>query len=68
MHIYRFEPTKFEEIFAKHAKTNPNALTKAELQEMLKKNKEPKDLPGQYVHLKFPYIISLFNSLPKRLV
>lgn len=50
MHIYRFEPTKFEEIFAKHAKTNPNALTKAELQEMLKKNKEPKDLPGQYVH------------------
>ncbi|KAI4331846.1 hypothetical protein L6164_016800 [Bauhinia variegata] len=42
----RFVPSKFEEIFCKHAKTHPNALTSHELNEMLKSNREPKDLKG----------------------
>ncbi|XAR63672.1 Plant seed peroxygenase [Bertholletia excelsa] len=44
----RFVPSKFEEIFKKHAHTNPNALTSKELQEMLKANREPKDLNGWF--------------------
>ncbi|CAM8884201.1 unnamed protein product [Rhodiola kirilowii] len=44
----RFVPKKFEEIFAKHAKTNSVALTKDELSEMLSANREPKDLPGRF--------------------
>ncbi|MED6113252.1 putative peroxygenase 5 [Stylosanthes scabra] len=43
----RFVPTKFEEIFIKHAHTHPNALTYDELKEMLKANREPKDLKGR---------------------
>ncbi|KAL9664788.1 hypothetical protein QQ045_020196 [Rhodiola kirilowii] len=46
----RFVPKKFEEIFAKHAKTNSVALTKDELSEMLSANREPKDLPGRYTY------------------
>ncbi|KAF5939284.1 hypothetical protein HYC85_023543 [Camellia sinensis] len=42
----RFVPSKFEEIFCKHAHTNPNALTSAELKEMRKANREPKDYGG----------------------
>ncbi|KAL7163517.1 hypothetical protein ACSBR2_039595 [Camellia fascicularis] len=42
----RFVPSKFEEIFCKHARTNPNALTSAELKEMRKANREPKDYGG----------------------
>lgn len=42
----RFVPEKFEEIFQKHAKTNPHALTSKELEEMLQENKEPKDYGG----------------------
>ncbi|CAM8957120.1 unnamed protein product [Rhodiola kirilowii] len=42
----RFVPSKFDEIFARHAKTNPNALTASELQELLKANREPKDYRG----------------------
>ncbi|CAM8947515.1 unnamed protein product [Rhodiola kirilowii] len=42
----RFVPWKFEDIFAKHAHTNPNFLTSAELQELLKANREPKDYQG----------------------
>uniref|UniRef100_A0A7N0UBA2 Uncharacterized protein n=1 Tax=Kalanchoe fedtschenkoi TaxID=63787 RepID=A0A7N0UBA2_KALFE len=42
----RFVPEKFEEIFAKHAHTNPNALTATELDELLKANREPKDFLG----------------------
>ncbi|THF99356.1 hypothetical protein TEA_007676 [Camellia sinensis var. sinensis] len=41
-----FVPSKFEEIFCKHAHTNPNALTSAELKEMRKANREPKDYGG----------------------
>ncbi|EHA8590802.1 putative peroxygenase 4 [Cocos nucifera] len=42
----RFVPEKFEEIFKKHAHTNPNALTSKELKEMLKANRVPKDYKG----------------------
>ena len=44
--IYRFVPAKFDEIFTKHAKTVPNALTKDELDEMLKDNQEKNDFAG----------------------
>ncbi|XP_061349635.1 probable peroxygenase 4 isoform X2 [Gastrolobium bilobum] len=43
----RFVPSKFEEIFTKHAHTHPNALTYDELKEMLKANREPKDIKGR---------------------
>ncbi|XP_042498058.1 probable peroxygenase 5 [Macadamia integrifolia] len=42
----RFVPEKFEQIFNKHAHTNPNALTSKELSEMLKDNRVPKDYLG----------------------
>nr|XP_010917507.1 probable peroxygenase 4 [Elaeis guineensis] len=42
----RFVPEKFEEIFQKHAHTNPNALTSDELKEMLKANQQPNDTQG----------------------
>ncbi|CAN6164381.1 unnamed protein product [Urochloa humidicola] len=42
----RFVPEKFEEIFKKHARTRPDALTGKELQELLKANREPKDFKG----------------------
>ncbi|XP_058078810.1 probable peroxygenase 5 [Magnolia sinica] len=42
----RFVPSKFEEIFHKHALTNGNALTAEELSAMLKANREPKDYKG----------------------
>ncbi|CAN1244566.1 Probable peroxygenase 4, partial [Linum perenne] len=42
----KFVPEKFEEIFAKHAKTNRHALTSEELGEMLKSNREPKNYSG----------------------
>ncbi|XP_030496310.2 probable peroxygenase 4 isoform X2 [Cannabis sativa] len=42
----RFVGEKFEEIFKKHAKTNPEALTSKELDEMLHTNRLPKDYPG----------------------
>lgn len=42
----RFVPEKFEEIFKKYAQTRPDALTGKELQEMMKANREPKDLKG----------------------
>ncbi|KAJ8459970.1 hypothetical protein OPV22_032896 [Ensete ventricosum] len=43
----RFVASKFEGIFQKHAKTNPNALTSKELMEMLRANREPKDYSGR---------------------
>ncbi|KAL2998674.1 hypothetical protein AAZX31_09G113500 [Glycine max] len=43
----RFVPSKFEEIFNKHAHTHPNALTYDELTEMIKANREPKDFSGR---------------------
>ncbi|XP_064940861.1 probable peroxygenase 4 [Musa acuminata AAA Group] len=42
----RFVASKFEEIFQKHAKSNPNALTSKELMEMLRANRDPKDYSG----------------------
>ncbi|KAK6122271.1 hypothetical protein DH2020_043985 [Rehmannia glutinosa] len=42
----RFVPSKFEEIFSKHAHTRPNALTSDELKSLLKSNREPKDYGG----------------------
>nr|GMD66099.1 probable peroxygenase 5 isoform X1 [Ipomoea batatas]GMD79556.1 probable peroxygenase 5 isoform X1 [Ipomoea batatas] len=42
----RFVPSKFEEIFKKHARTNPNALTSGEVDELLRDNREPKDYSG----------------------
>ncbi|KAJ4764043.1 Caleosin [Rhynchospora pubera] len=42
----RFVPEKFEQIFMKYAKTNPNALTSKELDDMLKGNKDPGDTKG----------------------
>jgi len=44
---FRFVPSKFEEIFNKHAHTHPNALTYDELTEMIKANREPKDFSGR---------------------
>ncbi|XP_058184295.1 probable peroxygenase 4 isoform X1 [Rhododendron vialii] len=44
----RFVPSKFEEIFNKHAHTNANALTSEELQSMLKANRVPKDFGGWF--------------------
>ncbi|KAH0919897.1 hypothetical protein HID58_027557 [Brassica napus] len=42
----RFVESKFEEIFAKHSHTHPNALTGKELQELLDSNKEANDRKG----------------------
>ncbi|XP_076881917.1 putative peroxygenase 4 [Bidens hawaiensis] len=42
----RFVPSKYEEIFHKYAKTNPEALTADELDEYIKGNREPKDYGG----------------------
>ncbi|KAI9169514.1 hypothetical protein LWI28_013420 [Acer negundo] len=42
----RFVPSKFEEIFKKHAHTHSDALTSDELSGMLKANREPKDYGG----------------------
>ncbi|KAM7270431.1 hypothetical protein ACFE04_029645 [Oxalis oulophora] len=42
----RFVPSKFEEIFIKHARTHGSALTSDELMEMLKSKREPKDYQG----------------------
>ncbi|XP_077230456.1 putative peroxygenase 4 [Tasmannia lanceolata] len=44
----RFVPSKFEEIFRKHAVTNSNALTSNQLMEMLKSNRVPKDYRGWF--------------------
>nr|XP_043625923.1 probable peroxygenase 4 [Erigeron canadensis] len=38
-----FVPSKFEEIFSKYAHTTSDALTKDELHEFIKGNREPKD-------------------------
>jgi peroxygenase len=43
---FRFVPSIFEEIFSKHARKHPNALTSDELMGLLKANREPKDYKG----------------------
>ncbi|KAF2606080.1 hypothetical protein F2Q68_00045690 [Brassica cretica] len=42
----RFVASKFEEMFAKHSKTHPDALTGEELKQLLNANKEPNDRKG----------------------
>ena len=42
----RFVPVKLDEMFAKHAKTAPNAMAKDELDAMLKANRESNDVNG----------------------
>ncbi|KMT03499.1 hypothetical protein BVRB_8g191790 isoform A [Beta vulgaris subsp. vulgaris] len=44
----RFVQPKFEAIFSKYARSNANALTAKELDEMLKANREPKDFAGRF--------------------
>ncbi|BAF19216.1 Os06g0254300, partial [Oryza sativa Japonica Group] len=39
----RFVPAKFEEIFSKHAKNRPDALTSLEVKEMILANRDPDD-------------------------
>ncbi|EER89543.1 hypothetical protein BDA96_10G128200 [Sorghum bicolor] len=39
----RFVPAKFEEIFTKHAKVRPDALTYEEIEEMILANRDPLD-------------------------
>lgn len=46
LNFLRFVESKFEEIFAKHSHTHPNALTGKELQELLDSNKEANDRKG----------------------
>ncbi|KAM0822600.1 hypothetical protein ACQ4PT_071401 [Festuca glaucescens] len=42
----RFVPEKFEEIFATHAKTVPDALTSTEVDELISANRQPNDYAG----------------------
>ncbi|KAG8382715.1 hypothetical protein BUALT_Bualt05G0106200 [Buddleja alternifolia] len=56
----RFVQSKFEEIFSKHALTQPHALTSEELKKFLKSNREPKDYAGwlaSYSEWKILYIL-----------
>ncbi|XP_057743567.1 probable peroxygenase 4 [Arachis stenosperma] len=56
----RFVPSKFEEIFTKHARKHPNALTSDELMGMLKANRVPKDHKGwlaSYTEWKILYVL-----------
>ncbi|KAL8053021.1 hypothetical protein ABFX02_05G044500 [Erythranthe guttata] len=56
----RFVPTRFEEVFAKHALTHPHSLTSDELKNLLKSNREPKDYGGWlagYTEWKILYIL-----------
>ncbi|KAL7260259.1 hypothetical protein ACSBR1_006017 [Camellia fascicularis] len=56
----RFVPSKFEEIFSKHARKNANALTSDELMGMLKANRVPKDHKGwlaSYTEWKILYVL-----------
>lgn len=54
----RFVPSKFEEIFGKHARTHEDALTSDELQEMLKSNRQPKDYRGWLVSIAFSFCLA----------
>jgi peroxygenase len=44
--MYRFDPSKFDAIFSKFARTQPNALTKDEISTMLKDNRNMYDFVG----------------------
>lgn len=55
-----FVHEKFEEIFRKHARSEPDALTSGELMAMLRDNRQPKDYPGwiaSWVEWKALYIL-----------
>ncbi|KAE9605302.1 hypothetical protein Lal_00024616 [Lupinus albus] len=57
----RFVPSKFEEIFSKHAKKHSNALTLDELLKLLEGNRLPGDYKGwlaSYLEWKFLFIIA----------
>ncbi|CAL0318486.1 unnamed protein product [Lupinus luteus] len=57
----RFVDSKFEEIFTKHAKKNPNSMTFDELMEMIKSNRVPKDYKGwlaSYVEWKILHVLA----------
>ncbi|KAI3870598.1 hypothetical protein MKW92_037078 [Papaver armeniacum] len=45
-----FDPVKFDEIFQKHSKTYPNALTADELWGLLKANRVPKDYFNWFIN------------------
>ncbi|XP_062228617.1 probable peroxygenase 4 isoform X1 [Phragmites australis] len=45
----RFVPEKFEEIFTKHAKIRPDALTSTEIEEMILANRDPFDPQSCYL-------------------
>ncbi|XP_050892816.1 probable peroxygenase 5 isoform X1 [Lathyrus oleraceus] len=69
----RFVESKFEEIFMKHAHTHPNALTHDELDELIKANREPKDLTGRigsFVEWKILYTLAKDKNglLPKETI
>lgn len=42
----RFVPSKFEEIFKRHANSNKNSLNSEELRQLVQANREPKDYSG----------------------
>ncbi|CAM0944324.1 unnamed protein product [Alopecurus aequalis] len=42
----RFVPEKFDEIFAKHGRTVPDALTSTEVDELISANRQPSDYAG----------------------
>jgi peroxygenase len=44
--MYRFDPSKFDAIFSKFARTQPNALTEDEISTMLKDNRNMYDFVG----------------------
>ncbi|GAY56501.1 hypothetical protein CUMW_172380 [Citrus unshiu] len=57
-----FVPSKFEEIFTKHACTQPNALTSDELMGMLKANREPKDYGGWLVFFFLFILVAAYSE------
>ncbi|KAG7980204.1 hypothetical protein I3843_05G169800 [Carya illinoinensis] len=69
----RFVPSKFEEMFSKHALTYPSSLTSDELMQMLKANRVPKDYGGwfaSYTEWKVLYILCKDKNglLPKETI
>ncbi|KAK1387054.1 Peroxygenase [Heracleum sosnowskyi] len=61
----RFIASRFEELFRKHAHTNPGYLTSDELMGMLKENRDPKDYVGwvaSYSEWKILYMLCKDNN------
>ncbi|PUZ77552.1 hypothetical protein GQ55_1G381400 [Panicum hallii var. hallii] len=55
----RFVPEKFEEIFAKHAKTVPDALTSDEVDQLVQANRQPGDYAGAGAEAEWRILYSL---------